>query len=617
MRKDLPGEPDAERMQIFQFLFQSTDRFYGKNILLYGLNDDTKKAIMFLAKLHIPIVGFLAAQDEAMRAGMEYLGKPVFGKESFLNMETADYVVLDVYGDFLQEIWDVCKVRGDTLFKVLPGISSEPFLIYGTSDSGRELGILLSRCGIEISCFCDRCTERREWMSEDCVLISPEELDHISKTLPAIIAIHDMKDVKEVKALLKGKGFSNIYHFDLAFFDLRMWEKRTGNSYIPVWGPVGMRYLHRILSKQREIFFFTNDITYGLNVLSTMKILGIPVGSIVTTKKGVDAADPQVASAYDLLFKDPSSFVIWALPGDEDNAREFMQKSGIPEDIFLHGPWGPWLLKRKVILDTHLGYADSRGTVIVRNCAKEENALKVVILGGSTSDYDEFFERSWPSWLLELAQESGIQMECLMAAKTGYASSQELICLIRDIIWTNPDIVISYSGINEYTQTVKNYRFANKHQKAIFEKLANNKANPLLYDLRNSSSFSMGEQQDDAPTRWFINERIMNAACQEFGISFFSILQACLNAKRPISRVDLEMLEHETQPQRKLAELTELTEFVTREMSKYPWFYDFTNIFDGMQDEIFFDCAHVYGNKNRLIAEKILLIIREVTGENI
>jgi len=109
----------------------------------------------------------------------------------------------------------------------------------------------------------------------------------------------------------------------------------------------------------------------------------------------------------------------------------------------------------------------------------------------------------------------------------------------------------------------------------------------------------------------------MNAVCQEFGISFFSILQACLNAKRPISRVDLEMLEHETQPQRKLAELTELTEFVTREMSKYPWFYDFKNIFDGMQDEIFFDCAHVYGNKNRLIAEKILLIIREVTGENI
>lgn len=49
------------------------------------------------------------------------------------------------------------------------------------------------------------------------MVISPEELEQVDKTLSVVIAIQDIKDAQDVKTLLEGKGFSKIYQFHIAF----------------------------------------------------------------------------------------------------------------------------------------------------------------------------------------------------------------------------------------------------------------------------------------------------------------------------------------------------------------------------------------------------------------
>lgn len=117
---------------------KNIDQLYGKKILLYGLNDDTKKAIMYLSGHGISIIGFLVAADDHRLAGMESLGKPILGKTDFLNMDAGAYTVLDVYGHSLQEIWDIFHVHGKVLFEIQPSVQTESFLIYGTGTSGKN-----------------------------------------------------------------------------------------------------------------------------------------------------------------------------------------------------------------------------------------------------------------------------------------------------------------------------------------------------------------------------------------------------------------------------------------------------------------------------------------------
>ncbi len=606
------------RKDVFENLFRIKGRLCGKKILLYGLNSDTKSAIMFLAECRISVEGFLIAQDENEQLGTEYLGKPVLSKEQFLKMDTVGYTVLDVYGDSLQEIWDIFKVRGDTLFEVQPEAQAKSFLIYGTGEGGKRLGAFFARCGVKVACYCARSSKRRDWMDDGCVVITPERLNAVDKTTPIIIAIANPEDVKDVRNLLEVKGFSKIYHFHPDFFVVASMIKRTNGDYVQSLSHMFLFYVRHVLSEGKQIYFFSNDVPYILNVILVMEALGISGGRVATEVNGEHLKNPRVISAYDLCYEDFSTFLVWALPEDEEDAIAFMRKSGLPENIFVRGVGGASYLSRSYILDTHLGYADVEGNPVVRNCAEDENALKLAILGGSTSDYHLYLEKSWPAWLLELAQEAGIKIECTMAATGGNISSQELIRLIRDVVWKKPDIVISYSRINDFCG-VKNHLFTHPYQQTVFERMAlSMEALPYIKTNKTKSNglFSMGEcHEDNLALHWLANERMMHAVCQEFGIVFYSILQPGIDTKKPKSKFELDIYRLSEQDNMRAWE--KMMEDVKPEIPKYPWLYDFTNIFDEMQGEVFWDICHVYGNANRLVAEKILSIIQDSTKENI
>lgn len=75
------------------------------------------------------------------------------------------------------------------------------------------------------------------------------------------------------------------------------------------------------------------------------------------------------------------------------------------------------------------------------------DALKIVVLGGSTSD--PALGYSWPELLAGVLKERGAKATVLNGGVAGYSSNQELIKLTRDVLPLGPDIVISMSGVND------------------------------------------------------------------------------------------------------------------------------------------------------------------------
>ena len=82
---------------------------------------------------------------------------------------------------------------------------------------------------------------------------------------------------------------------------------------------------------------------------------------------------------------------------------------------------------------------------------RKEAALKhpvILTLGGSTTDGIEF-DHSWPEELSKILVEKGINGTVVNGGTGGYSTNQELLKLLRDGLEFKPDIIISYSGVND------------------------------------------------------------------------------------------------------------------------------------------------------------------------
>lgn len=105
-------------------------------------------------------------------------------------------------------------------------------------------------------------------------------------------------------------------------------------------------------------------------------------------------------------------------------------------------------------------------------------------------------------------------IEVYVGSVQGYASSQELIKLIRDGILLRPNIVISYSGINDAT----GIGVIDKHPMITRD---------VEYELEKVGiSFGFGMENVLLPSKvWLNNMKMMRGICEELGIKFVGILE--------------------------------------------------------------------------------------------
>lgn len=252
-------------------------------------------------------------------------------------------------------------------------------------------------------------------------------------------------------------------------------------------------------------------------------------------------------------------------------------------------------------IDPILSYSrPEEETFVFHNCSRIPDANKKTILamGGSNTDPYLWGMKSWPEYLSEIVDD---EWQVINGAVQGYNSAQELLKLSRDVFYVcNPDIVISYSGINDIEKPCFTHPFWRnllnknlvKEEDSIFSGIYYGRSGEIKYN-----------------SRFFIdNERMMHAICSEMNVEFIGILQPCLTEGKydhisPILKEYIDMLN-----------FTEITHSfykkVREEICNYDYLYDFTTIFDNNSD-VYIDYCHTKEIGNEIIANEIYKIIKE------
>jgi len=261
-------------------------------------------------------------------------------------------------------------------------------------------------------------------------------------------------------------------------------------------------------------------------------------------------------------------------------------------------------------------------------CSESVEAIKILTLGGSTTTGYVTKHRPWSYFLSELLREKKIPHIVYCAGVPGYIASQELLRLLRDGIWLNPDIVLSYSGANNMLQGEVSSKnpFLHSYQEMLFSKLDGSMvANDNIYGNHYGVYYGINSEKD-AFEFWRIQLKMMYAVCKEMGIQYKAFLQPVLLSKKQYGKKDADILYQIyttlwDRKQKKLnnysPESSQWGQYVQKitdeirhfrregEKVKENWFIDLSWIFDD-KDGLYIDQYHVNERANKIIAENIL-----------
>lgn len=310
-------------------------------------------------------------------------------------------------------------------------------------------------------------------------------------------------------------------------------------------------------------------------------------------------------------------------------------------------------------LDPLLGYAhsdcDRHGITQIPSFVPYGPAdanLKVVTLGGSTTDpiimgdKEEIGGENWPKLFSELCAQQNKPCQVFNGGAGAFASSQELLKLIRDVRPLNPDVVISLNGINEhyffdapaaqypYVSTYQQYFFRtiastgtiaryndtrfpenDRYQGSVFNRMLPNTRQVLL-TLRQQAGGATQDAPSDGPVNfgtpaamqpweiWDNNVQLMHAVSQQMGAEYYVFLQPTMGIGNydysSEKDADLRALKNE----RYYEQMTLLYGEMRQRCAQLDYCFDISGAFDGKSD-LYSDPRHPNAQGNQIQAEAI------------
>ncbi len=454
---------------------------------------------------------------------------------------------------------------------------------------------------------------------------------------------------KAIKDIFKNLKILSFRHWLAAFFRNYVKErivKRLVNKFpklIPVFEKYDIKrnakkdimYLKRFHADKKIVFFGFNEFTEHYLKIIEHEAPEILYGVILDynpdrSYKIDERYKKYVKKIDELFYEQPDSFLFYITDRQAHTKIEgtLVENGFSAVDIFKNG-------RRKIpqcstrfinAYDPLLGYArnedDHPGFAIFENKISddENDVFKIAVLGGSTSDPYVENIKSWPETLCEMLKELKIPAKIYSGGVSSYTVSQEVIKLIRDCIVIRPDLILSYSGINDIPMLdngfgrydVEAHPYIRDYMPDIFSKLIKHgKIKNTYMSMLPLTDLSLGVQNNKSKADFWIDcEKIMSLVCKGFNIEFHGFFQP---VNKTLLTRDILFL-YKNMP-RINSFFENVSAFISQEGENLH-IHDFTHIFDG-HDNVYYDCCHVYEKGNRIIAQKILpFVLNAIENKN-
>lgn len=299
------------------------------------------------------------------------------------------------------------------------------------------------------------------------------------------------------------------------------------------------------------------------------------------------------------------------------------------ENIVLNSTWTSFIEGKEYnAYDVQLGFTrvdDLSGFTIFEDKENSKEKYTIVTLGNSTTAPYTSNIKSWSEILFNELTELGLAVRVICGGMSSYHSGHELLKLLRDVLPLKPDMVLSYSGINDTpcfqrNRVCKEYPFVMLHHKNFLE-FAMKHANKKGYfqgagysELVNNITLGVVDSEDYAE-RWVSNERKMHALCREFNIKFYGFLQPVRDYGGYIKTGEYDKASYKKVLEERTKQNIEWYDKTRVLIRDIDYIVDFSELFCGKK-HIYFDYCHMFENGNRKIAQEILqYIIKDIRNE--
>ncbi len=348
--------------------------------------------------------------------------------------------------------------------------------------------------------------------------------------------------------------------------------------------------------------------------------LDVPVAYAVA-----DKACGQARSVYELLYEDPHAVMIIVVKNHFDRARKTLEGMGFRLGVHFKSiqRFLPETCAAPYYYDPVCGfnvYTETEGLqgFCVFGDADSPSALRIVTMGGSTTDAFLYPFRSWSEFLHVLLEERGVENVVFCGGVAGYRSSEELFKIIRDGIGLAPRLVLNFSGSNDLS--VFDYPYINGYMRTVcaFLEQQRDRLDTRFGMNVFGVSWGRGGVKTDAPPSeeaydsfWLQNQRMIHAVCEAFGIRQLTFYQPNLCNGKKLTEFERAYILNacywgpdRMTPEQTIRRAVAFRERVRRAAQQESWLVDLSGIFD--REEVYLDRLHVNETGNRLIAEHML-----------
>ncbi len=286
--------------------------------------------------------------------------------------------------------------------------------------------------------------------------------------------------------------------------------------------------------------------------------------------------------------------------------------------------------------DPHIGYAHGANEAGVRELSPEFTWLDgfvvysnrtanferpvVLALGGSTTD-GVIYGHSWPEELSRLLKDNKLPGTVINGGVGGYSTNQELLKLMRDGLEFSPNLVVSYSGINDRgTYSKLPYPMVHNYQRDVIDMLQG-KTSPVFPSTiellkritgsfgGNEFSYTYGTKSHRTLAEQYRrNLELMDAMAESQGSKFRAFIQpfAFYRSRHSVN----------VSPDKKGPDYIEAVRTLYDEITKLPqsrpYVHDFTGILENDDNVYKEDGVHLTRNGDKAVARAVFNSIKSV-----
>lgn len=385
---------------------------------------------------------------------------------------------------------------------------------------------------------------------------------------------------------------------------------------VQVFDDMLLREIKGYLRDDRDIVIFGCG-QIGEMCLHAIQQLGRDIKYFVDSdknKQNTRINEKEVKNPYDLMLE--QNITILLALSWKNEVEELLNGMGfVKDEDYFEMRTGE--VKQLDLYDPFLGYTRMDDIEGFKIFGTGEEKIKIVAMGGSTTDWSFGNIKSWSEFLYENLKLHGVDVCVYNGGIPGYTSNQQVLKLIRDVLPLKPNIVINFDGVNDAAGKCFNmdHPFFSPYMQSTVEGLIKGKTDFDVTKIKGRvtknriASVGYGTKSKlDSVENCYSNLKIMNSVCKEFGIKFYYCMQPVVWDGM---KEDCFSTEKEIQYRNSLDAVDEVCSFykkMVKIVSEESFMYDLTDLFIDKL-EIFIDDCHCNEIGNQVIAARIEEII--------